>query len=661
MQENIKWSFDLIDIFVINLDRRPDRLAHMTKQLEGYSWTRESAVDGKDFSLKDLRGAGWYPDMTWRDPLLKRHLTTTEIACFMSHYNCWKHIVDSGKPGIIFEDDVELIRPLDLDRYADIMRRYDLLYLGYREMSPSTTKSLGDLVIPSYPYLLSSYCLTPAGAQALIDTHVRNLVIPVDEYVPLMIGYDHKTNESVTQNLQSQVEGYKKYNKISAVALADHDVKQLSRSVLGSDIESGNKMNETVLVCTVGTDPEKMKLLNASAAKHQIKIKNLGEGVTWGGGDMTGPGGGQKVNLMKQYLSTQVDDSSVVLFADGYDVVFNDNLSTIVERYRDMNAEVVFAAEKTCWPDKSMADKFPPSHTAYKYLNSGLYIGTARALRAMFNEELTDREDDQLYIQKQFLNQGELGVNAILDVENYIFQCISGTGNDVSVKSNGQLLNSATRCCPCILHGNGGGADKQRFLDIASALGINPDQISFLPTGNSLKTVGPEVIEIDFMTPEECKRLIEKAERYGKWESMYGDKFPGQELRIRVLDINLFDKLEKHFVDHINPAIEKYWWPLQMYGLRDAFIIKYSPETQKSLRCHHDASLVSTITYLNDDYTGGDTYFPRQKYTTEGTEVGKMVLWPGQVTHGHEGREVTSGTKYALVIWTARRPGDINY
>lgn len=98
-----------------------------------------------------------------------------------------------------------------------------------------------------------------------------------------------------------------------------------------------------------------------------------------------------------------------------------------------------------------------------------------------------------------------------------------------------------------------------------------------------------------------------------------------------------------------------------MYGLRDAFIIKYTPETQRSLACHHDASLVSTITYLNDDYTGGDTYFPRQKFSTENVPVGKIVLWPGQVTHGHEGREVTSGTKYALVVWTARRPGDINY
>lgn len=651
----------MIDIFVINLDRRPDRLKHVENQLSKYEWQREPAFDGRDVSLKELRSLGWYPDMNWRDPLLKRSLTTTEIGCLISHYNCWKRIVDSGRPGIIFEDDIELIRPLYLDRYADLMQRYELLYLGYREMSPTTVKVLGDIQIPSYPYLLSSYCLTPSGAQKLIDTHIRNVAIPVDELVPLMIGYDHKNNESATKNMHAHVEAYKQYNKISAVALVDPDVKQLSRSVLGSDIESGNKMNEAVHLITVATDEEKARMLFTSAERLNIKIKNLGKDVVWGGGDMAaGPGGGQKINLVKQYLSG-VDDGSVVVFVDGYDVILNDDLATVVERYKDMDADVVFAAEKICWPDTSIAEQFPKPHTEYRYLNSGVYVGTGAALRKLFSEDIKDHEDDQLYAQKRFLAQQDLGVKAILDVENYIFQCIAGTGNDVVVKSNRQLLNTATRCCPCILHGNGGGADKKRFLDIATTLGISADQINFLPTGDSLHTVGPEIVEIDFMTPAECKRLIDKAERYGKWESMYGDKFPGQELRIRVLDINLFDKLEKHFVDHINPAIEKYWWPLQMYGLRDAFIIKYTPETQKSLRCHHDASLVSTIVYLNDDYTGGDTYFPRQKFSTEGTQVGKMVLWPGQVTHGHEGREVTSGSKYALVIWTARRPGDINY
>lgn len=652
-----------MDIFVINLDSRPDRLSHMSKELWNVVWERWVAADGHKMTLASLREGGWYPDLDWTDPLLGRTLTSTEVACFMSHFQCWLKIVERGTPAIIFEDDIKIIKPLELQYYKDVLESHDLLYLGYREMDPSSTVDVdSELLKPAYPYLLSSYALSPAGALKLIDTHIRNKIIPVDEYVPIMIGYTHDHNPDATENMSEHVEAYRKYEKLSAVALRDPSVTQISRSVLGSDIESGKTMSEQVIsVLTVASDEDKAKLLFASAERQRIAVSNLGKGVEWRGGTMAGPGGGQKINLVKQALVDYDDENSIVVFVDGYDVIINDDLETIVDRFKDAQCDILFAAEKTCWPDVNLAGMFPDTGTEYKYLNSGVYVGRVGALKKMFVDEIGDAEDDQLYIQKQFLRQNVLGIHAKLDYENYVFQCVAKSGNEVMVKSNGQLLNVATRCCPCILHGNGGAEDKRTFNNIAGALGLTDDSVNFLPTGDSLKVVGPEIIEIDFMTREECQKLIAKAEEVGKWESMYGDKFPGQELRIRELDINLFNKLENHFARQINPVIEKHWWPLQMYGLRDAFIIKYTPDTQKSLACHHDASLVSTITYLNDDYTGGDTYFPRQKFSTGGTEVGKMVLWPGQVTHGHEGREVTSGSKYALVIWTARRPGDINY
>lgn len=631
----------------------------MTSQLQSYSWVRCPAADGKGASLKSLRIKGWHPDTLWRDPLLKRELTNTEIGCFISHHKCWEKIVETNRPAIIFEDDVELIKQLDIEEYATLLETCDILYLGYREMADAVDVN-AKLQRPTYPYLLSSYCLSPAGAKKLLGTHVKNNVIPVDEYVPIMIGYDHANNPDANNNMRRHVEAYRSYSKLNALAYRDPYVRQLSRSILGSDIENGDKMEQRQThVITVATDEAKATLLKTSAERFSMTLNNLGTNVHWEGGDMTGPGGGQKINLVKSFLNT-IDENDIVLFVDGYDVIINDDIKTILERYNDMGGDVVVAAEKNCWPSKDMADKFPNTHTAYRYPNSGLYIGKVAALKMLFSKELTNQQDDQLYLQQAILDTSN--VKVVLDVENYIFQCVAGTNDtELVVKPNKQLLNTETRCCPCILHGNGGSRDKLKFENTAEALGLSINEINFLPTANSMEVIGPEVLMIDFMTRTECQKLIDKAEKYGHWESMYGDKFPGQELRIRVLDINLFNKLEEHFKQHINPAIEKYWWPLQMYGLRDAFIIKYTPETQKSLSCHHDASLVSTICYLNDDYTGGDTYFPRQKFSTEDVPVGKMVLWPGQVTHGHEGREVTSGSKYALVIWTARRPGDINY
>jgi len=375
---------------------------------------------------------------------------------------------------------------------------------------------------------------------------------------------------------------------------------------------------------------------------------------------MQGPGGGHKLTLVREYLSS-LNPDDIVLFVDGYDVIINDDLDTIVSRFKSFDCQVLFAAEKACWPDQSIAHLFQ-SHTDYKYLNSGAYIGYVSSILALTSDYIDNSEDDQLFLQKKYIEISRDNKSTIkLDNENYVFQCLANATNDVFIKPNKQLVNINTRCCPCILHGNGGDSTKREFTNIYNALfNVYNADIRFSEPGE-LEVVAPEILEIDFLTPEMCKKLIDKAEEYGVWKSMYGDKFPAQEMRIRELDLNLFNQLEEYMKEKVYPLIETYWRPLLMHGLRDAFIIKYSPQTQASLKCHHDASLVSGNVKLNADYTGGDTYYYRQDFSNINTPIGRMTLWPGQVTHGHEGREVTSGTKYNLVIWTSRRPGDLNY
>ena len=76
-----------------------------------------------------------------------------------------------------------------------------------------------------------------------------------------------------------------------------------------------------------------------------------------------------------------------------------------------------------------------------------------------------------------------------------------------------------------------------------------------------------------------------------------------------------------------------------MYGLRDAFIIKYEMDKQRSLRLHNDASLVTGSVKFNDDYEGGLLEFPRQGISNKAVPVGKCLLFPGQVTHAHTSTE----------------------
>ena len=163
------------------------------------------------------------------------------------------------------------------------------------------------------------------------------------------------------------------------------------------------------------------------------------------------------------------------------------------------------------------------------------------------------------------------------------------------------------------------------------------------------------MIMMDFLTPEKCQEMIQLAEDQ-EFHCHYADNVPSQDLRLK--EIGLWNELERHWNKTVYDVVYKYWEPCHMYGLRDAFIIKYEMDKQRSLRLHNDASMVTGSVKLNDDYTGGVLKFPRQNITNSDIPIGKLILFPGQCTHGHTSTELLSGTKYSLTIWSQRYKGD---
>jgi hypothetical protein len=399
-----------------------------------------------------------------------------------------------------------------------------------------------------------------------------------------------------------------------------------------------------VHVVTVGSDPEKCEKLRLSAEYFGITFTNLGVGREWKGSDMTGPGGGQKINLLREYISN-LPDHHVVLFVDGYDVFFAGDLDTITRRYFGFGNRVLFAAESNLWPDETMLH--PPSETKYRFLNSGVFMAEVGALKDIIFEPIEDSADDQLYYQRKFLS-GRYDI--ALDYECYVFQCHEPAVN----KNNGLLHNPITRCCPRIYHGNGGVEAKEHFELLYQTF-------DFAPTAY-IRTVDYQILDrdmllIDFLTPSQCEEMIRLADTHGGWGELQGDKFPAQEIRLKRL--GLWEQMEEHWRKVIFPICERYWHPLQMYALRDAFVMRYSLDTQTSLALHHDASLVTGSVKLNDDFLGAELYFPRQSISNRDIPIGKCILFPGQVTHGHTCTELTYGVKYSLTMWTSRMSGDV--
>jgi len=548
------------------------------------------------------------PDREWIDPLLGRGLLKTEFGCSVSHFRVWQKIAASGVAGIVLEEDA-VFASFDVAEIDGLLKSHSSVWLGHRE------NSLG------YWYNAHAYAITPKTAAMLCEGFAEN-IIPADEWLPL------KLKNSFNYFYKPEL------------------VKQIPRSARPSEIEGGSMQTHII---TVGTDENKMWGLEQSAKRHGITYLNLGQGVEWGGGTMEGQGGGHKINLVRSHIQT-LPDADTVLFVDGYDVLFTDNIHSIKERFDGFECDILFAAEKSCWPEPTIAPQFPMTPTPYKYLNSGVYMGKVARLNHFFSEVVANDQDDQLWIQKRFL--GANGLTVKLDHEGYVFQC------DDEVSYDGQQISNGM-CCPCIYHGNGGDDAKSRFNSLADKLGYIQNAIE-TPSIISLDydEVAKDILVVPFLSEAQCKNIIEKSEAVGGWGQMAGDKFPAQEIRADKLGI--WGELEAAWKNRLGKIAESKWTPMEHIGLRDAFAMRYAMDTQTSLGFHTDASLVTGSVKLNEDYEGAELVFPHQDFSNINVPLGHCILFPSAVTHGHKVNPLKSGVKYSLTMWTSRYQGDVN-
>jgi len=606
---------------VISLLKRADRKKEFQRNnLLDFEYIK--AIDGESNIFRDIQAR-----KNWIDPYRNRPLQQNEVACFLSHIKAWQRCIDLNQSVIVMEDDALINDQWDENLYIELIAKHDFVYLQRNENEPQNVQVIDKQIEkPSYPYNMTAYCIKPSSAKKLINNVDYKDFVPVDEFLP----------EIMKQNI------------LSVVALRKDACNQMHRDVSYSDIENNKSFRPyKVHAVTCGTDRKKCTYVNTSARKYGIDLVNIGTNIEWEGTDMSALGGGMKINLMKDYVKDLHDDD-IVLFTDAYDVFYADDLETITERFLEFDKDIVFSGELYCYPHEQLASEFPNAHTRFKYINSGTYIGRVGELKKLYDyEEIEHWDDDQLYAHKCFL-YGDFDI--AIDYECYIFQ----THFEGTIKLGNQLNNPETRCCSCIYHGNGGQDTKEKFLSLYNAFHA-PTSAYFIPH-NRVDYLSEDMLVVDFMTQEQCERLIELADRHGGWGSLSYDKFPAQEIRIK--ELGLWEELEKAWQDYIVPTVERYWKPLEMYGLRDGFVMRYSLETQKNLNLHHDASLVTGSVKLNDDYVGADLIYPRQGITNKDVPVGKCILFPAQVTHGHECLPLVQGIKYSFTIWSKRFPAD---
>lgn len=231
------------------------------------------------------------------------------------------------------------------------------------------------------------------------------------------------------------------------------------------------------LAITVATEPnDGYQRFIRSAKTFDIATETLGLGQTWKGGDMTGTGGGQKIRLLRDSMEKYKERSDMfVMFVDSYDVVFMNSSDEIVRKFMKTGAKILFSAEYFCWPDRSLADSYPPvGPNEKRFLNSGGFVGYADAVyKLVSHSPVADTDDDQLYYTKLFLDtqvRKELGMK--LDTTSDIFIALNGALTEVTVNYKnglGYLYSVKSGSVPVVAHGNG--PIKAEFNSLTNYLG----------------------------------------------------------------------------------------------------------------------------------------------------------------------------------------------
>jgi predicted 2-oxoglutarate/Fe(II)-dependent dioxygenase YbiX len=116
------------------------------------------------------------------------------------------------------------------------------------------------------------------------------------------------------------------------------------------------------------------------------------------------------------------------------------------------------------------------------------------------------------------------------------------------------------------------------------------------------------------------------------------------EINLNNMFFEHFDPVERDYMGHYGVASE---WH-DVYG-----ILKYG-EGQfftNHIDDHKDYHRrVSTVYYLNDNYTGGEINFPRFDITFK-PKANQMIVFPSIYVYNHSVSPVIKGERYAVVSW----------
>jgi hypothetical protein len=174
-----------------------------------------------------------------------------------------------------------------------------------------------------------------------------------------------------------------------------------------------------------------------------------------------------------------------------------------------------------------------------------------------------------------------------------------------------------------------------------------------------LREDAEQIYNLRLFTEGYCRLLVEEAEHCGGWRTEadveahpHSPDFSEVSEPDTTLHLHHMDGLEAVYREvverHLRPLMERTWRTFRLQKCSPPYLLKYAPDGIRSMALHHDLETVTLVVYLNADFEGGGTYFPKWDYVVSERRPGAAILYPGGLSHEHEGLPIHSGTRYLL-------------
>ena len=421
-------------IYIVHLERRTDRWIHSLNELRklnrNYKITFYKAKDhqNKSFST-NLKNITIIPE--WTDPIRKTQLKMGEIGCALSHYNIWLDICKNKyKNCIILEDDFTIIDDFDtMIENLNYPDNTDFIYLGRKALFPNNDIEYNEhLVKPAFSYWTIGYIITASGVEKLLKHDYLNNMIPIDEWLSLLMNNDPKHWKMKEKDIILRKLNLQNSCLLNAFSLKNHIVSPSfdDQDINNSETEESeiitylppkyNKNKPPVFVISIATDQTDGFIRWKNSLDYfAIPYVVIGLGQEWKGGNMKiGTGGGQKVCMCRKWWAENKQkilkmNYTHVIFTDAYDVIIKSSLDEIWEKYKNLvnnsDDSFLFSSETQCWPRKEWIDAYPDPYidNNSKYLNSGMWIGPLDKLDLLWNGTINNNDDDQEFYTSKYL------------------------------------------------------------------------------------------------------------------------------------------------------------------------------------------------------------------------------------------------------------------